>query len=327
MRPKFVDPPQTGSPTPASTTTVVCLHGFPDTHHSWAQLTEYLSSNLPTAAVLTPHLPGYCPDAANQLPLSIDAMVIALLDYSRAKKLSAFHVVAHDWGSCIAQAFSLKYPEKVLSLTLLAIPFNFFSNVLKLGNSKQLFLSRYMCEMQAPNAQSRLMRGKLEALVDTWSPFPDKAARNALLGNVREAFGNKPVIDSAVQYYRTNIGCDSVVLKGVLLLVWVITHPVIFMFTSPLLSLLCRALYYVPIRHPADWRSDDLDVSKLPLDRVLMLGGALDGCCDVRMFETMKGKGMKVEVIDGAGHWLHIEKPGEVNGLIMKHLEAGKKSK
>lgn len=254
------------------------------------------------------------------MSLSIADLVTALHKYAESKTLSSFHIVGHDWGSCVAQAFALRYPHKVLSLTLLAIPFNFFSNVLMLGNSKQLLLSRYMSEMQVPNSQARLLSGKLENLVDSWSPFPDKGARDALVADVKAAFSDNTVIDSAVQYYRTNIGCDNVLVKAVLLLIWLITHPALFVLTSPLLSILCRALYYVPVRHPADWRYEDLDTSKLALCRILMLGGALDGCCDVQMFEAMKGKGMAVEVIGHAGHWLHLEQPEKVNRCIYNHV-------
>ena len=59
----------------------------------------------------------------------------------------------------------------------------------------------------------------------------------------------------------------------------------------------------------------------------LALTGALDGCMDTRLHDTAMRpadfpRGLRVERIEGAGHFLHQEKPDEVNALILDWLRS-----
>ncbi|HEX8826441.1 MAG TPA: hypothetical protein VF794_41450, partial [Archangium sp.] len=54
------------------------------------------------------------------------------------------------------------------------------------------------------------------------------------------------------------------------------------------------------------------------------LTGALDGCVSTRLFDSVRPenfrKGLRTERIQGAGHFLHQEKPAEVNRLLVEWL-------
>jgi pimeloyl-ACP methyl ester carboxylesterase len=53
----------------------------------------------------------------------------------------------------------------------------------------------------------------------------------------------------------------------------------------------------------------------------LYLHGRTDGCMGVELAEAsapfLSSEGSRLEVIDGAGHFLHVERPDEVNRLII----------
>ncbi|HKJ25987.1 MAG TPA: alpha/beta hydrolase, partial [Myxococcota bacterium] len=64
--------------------------------------------------------------------------------------------------------------------------------------------------------------------------------------------------------------------------------------------------------------------SPIPV-RTLALTGALDGCMDSRLHDlTMKAEdfpeGFEVVRVAGAGHFLHQEKPDDVNRLLLDWL-------
>jgi pimeloyl-ACP methyl ester carboxylesterase len=53
----------------------------------------------------------------------------------------------------------------------------------------------------------------------------------------------------------------------------------------------------------------------------LYLHGRTDGCMGVEIAEGaepfLTSEGSRLEIVDGVGHFLHVEKPDEVNGLIV----------
>lgn len=68
-------------------------------------------------------------------------------------------------------------------------------------------------------------------------------------------------------------------------------------------------------------------MSFLDLDReargVLMICGDEDGCVCSDMYERgwgEEGGGVTVRKIEGAGHWMHLEKAGVVEKYIEEHL-------
>lgn len=100
---------------------IIFLHGFPDTgltyHHQIAEFAKDYTVFVPT-------LRGFPPSS---VPASADCYaipelvgdIVALLDHLG---LHAAHIVGHDWGGVVLQAFSLFHPERIKSLTLLNSP-------------------------------------------------------------------------------------------------------------------------------------------------------------------------------------------------------------
>ena len=320
----FVDPPDASASHIRGAPHVVLLHGFPDTYRTWHSLSLTLQQNNFNAH--TPMLPGYDPQSRPG-SLTLEDIAAALHRYLHERNITSCHLIGHDWGSVIVQSFTLAYSSyNIMSLTLLAIPFNFMHNAL--SNPKQITLSRYMIRMQNSNAQHRLLNEDwLESLVDTWSDWSSsRQARDDLVDNVRATFEAGNCVDHAVQYYRTNVALDSILVKtalGVLgLLIDSYAWPLLSYFIACLPSAILASLIS---HHPAASRLSD--VASLPSRAIMMVGGRDDGCCDVGQFEAMRGFGARVEIVEQAGHWMHLEREAEVAALILDHIQRKMKMK
>jgi pimeloyl-ACP methyl ester carboxylesterase len=121
---------------------LVFLHGFPDndlTYHR--QIAEFARDHT----VYVPTMRGYPPSS---VPTDVDRYsveelvsdMVALMDNLQ---LDSAHVIGHDWGGVVLQAFALYHPERVKSLVLLNSPvLQPFLNLLQ-TDSEQQKLARY----------------------------------------------------------------------------------------------------------------------------------------------------------------------------------------
>ena len=102
---------------------VVLLHGWPDDASTWDAVRPMLREA--GFRLIIPTLRGFganrfLSDAPRTGNSAIHAMdVIALLD---ALGVNRFAVVGHDWGSNIAEALAVGWPERVTRITMLSTP-------------------------------------------------------------------------------------------------------------------------------------------------------------------------------------------------------------
>ena len=109
---------------PVDAPVVLLLHGWPDDRSSW----ESVASSLQSAGLRTivPSLRGFgrtrflssdTPRTGNSAVHALD--MIALLD---ELGVESFCVAGHDWGSNIAEALAVGWPDRVARLAMLATP-------------------------------------------------------------------------------------------------------------------------------------------------------------------------------------------------------------
>lgn len=100
---------------------VLCLHGFPDTPHTWDGLLPVLAKSGYRA--VAPSLRGYAPSSApkdgDYSMLALGEDVLALMDALGEKKAI---VIGHDWGALAAYMAANLAPDRVEKLVTLAIP-------------------------------------------------------------------------------------------------------------------------------------------------------------------------------------------------------------
>jgi pimeloyl-ACP methyl ester carboxylesterase len=266
---------------------VLCLHGFPDTAYSFrAQLPALADAGFHAVA---PFMRGYAPtepapDGRYDSPvLSADA--IALIDALGARDAFIF---GHDWGAVAAYGAAAAAPNRIRKLVTAAVPHGgqFFQALVT--DYAQQRRSWYMFFFQTAIADAAVSHNDfafLERLWADWSPGWRWSKED--MEELKRSFRQKGTLEAALGYYRATLG------------------PVLKMPIQP--GQLAAAMPQ-PINVPA-----------------LMLHGRDDGCIGVELLDGMAAlfpRGLRVEIVDKAGHFVHRERPEVCNRLIVDFLKS-----
>jgi pimeloyl-ACP methyl ester carboxylesterase len=266
---------------------VLCLHGFPDTAHSFRhQMPALAAAGFHAVA---PFMRGYSPTEAasdgryDSAALAEDALaLIAALGYKDAI------IFGHDWGAVAAYGAAAAAPERVSKLVTAAVPYGtkFFEALVI--NYAQQRRSWYMFFFQTPIAEAAVAFNDfafLEKLWADWSPGWRWAPEDMEV--LKRSFRAKGTLEAALGYYRATLG------------------PA---FKMPVDPKAIAAAMSAPINVPA-----------------MMIHGRDDGCIGAVLLEGMEKlfpKGLKIEVVQGAGHFVHQEKPDLVNEVVLRFLKS-----
>lgn len=264
---------------------VLCLHGFPDTAHSFRHQMPALAEAGYHA--VAPFMRGYAPTEPapdgryESAALSVD--VVALIDALGEKDAIVF---GHDWGAVAAYGVAAAAPARIRKLITAAVPYgaNFFQALIT--NYAQQKRSWYMYFFQSAIAEMAVSFNDfafLEKLWTDWSPDWKWSAEE--MEALKRCFRAPGTLSAALGYYRATLGA-------------------LFRGTAPGENAGTSA----PIEVPS-----------------MMIHGRNDGCIGVELLEGMASyfpRGLRTEIIDGAGHFVHQEKPATVNRLILEFLEA-----
>ena len=266
---------------------VICVHGFPDTPRTFRHLLPALgdAGYRGVAVTLRGYEPSSQPADGDYGAMALAEDVFAWMD---ALGLEGAHLVGHDWGASIVCAAAALNPARVKSLTMLSVPHPGLFAAIALKDFGQLRRSWYMFFFQlrglADWAIARNDRAFLKMLYRHWSPgwTPDRADMRALI----DSFAEPGVAAAALQYYRTAFNPKAPrQAEG-------------------------AALFGKPVTVPT-----------------LGLCGETDGCISAGIFErcmipAMFSAGVEVRRVAGAGHFLQMERPAEVNAAIISFLRA-----
>jgi pimeloyl-ACP methyl ester carboxylesterase len=254
----------------------LCLHGFPDTAHTWRLLLPELARAGFRA--VAPFTRGYAPteipgDAAYSVSdLAADAN--ALHDVLGGDGDAV--LIGHDWGAETAYAAAASAPDRWRRLVTLGVPPAGMDEVL-LGDYEQLKQFFYLFLLQdesglAEDVAARDDMAFLDLLWRDWSPGFEAAGH---LTRVKESLREPEHLAAAVAYYRaTLLGTETE-----------------------------RAA---------------------PPQPTLYLHGARDGCIRadlVRDAANFLAAGSRTVIVPDSGHFLHLEKPAEVNAQILAWVQ------
>ncbi len=181
---------------------VLCLHGFPDTAHSF----EPLLTRLAQAGfhAVAPFLRGYRPSGlasnGDYRITTVAGDVIGLLDAFGASRA---YLVGHDWGAAASYLAAARHPERIAALVTAAVPH--LRRFLWWPSWRQLRRSRYMGFFQLPWIPERRIAAAdfawLRRLVREWSPH--WRFSSADLAPVEASLADPARRAAALAYYRT----------------------------------------------------------------------------------------------------------------------------
>jgi pimeloyl-ACP methyl ester carboxylesterase len=264
----------------------LCLHGFPDSAHTW----RYLLPELAGAGfhAVAPFLRGYAP---TQLPPDDNYQLGAVVRDANGLH-EAFGagpdavIVGHDWGALVAYGAVAHQPDRWRRAVTAAVPPTAAVGM-SLLTYTQLQRSWYMFFFLSPLAEAALPLDDysfVDHLWADWSPGYDAAWDVA---RVKESIGDPEHMLAAISYYR--------------------------------------ALYQPELQVPelADEQASILLPTPKP---TLYLHGRDDNCMLLSSISTdplaFLAEGSAMEVVDSAGHFLHVEAPDVVNTRVVDFLTA-----
>jgi pimeloyl-ACP methyl ester carboxylesterase len=195
-------------------------------------------------------------------------------------------LLGHDWGAVAAYGAAILAPHKVAKLIALAVPHGGALRTAFLSNPAQQRLSWYIFFFQMPFAEAAVAHADfifLEQLWRDWSPAWSYSADE--LAAVKATFRKPGVLRAALSYYRDTLNPAR-------------HHPTL-----------------------ADTRARQGEPVGVP---TLYIHGAQDGCIGVEMTDGMERAftaSLNKRIIADAGHFVHQEKPEEVNRLLLEFIK------
>ena len=272
-------------------TPVLCLHGFPDNCLTFRhQVKPLVQAGY---RVILPVMRGYEPGSiqpdGRYYMADLAEDTVRWVDRIGVDKV---HLVGHDWGAVSAWAAVGLAPERLLSVTSIAIPYLKHAAKGIQAHPQQLLNSWYMSFFQlrglADWGVSAADWWFIKRLWKRWSP--DYVAPPDVLNSVLNTFRQTGVKKAALGYYRCMYDAFSAPGRA--------SHQ------------LLRCAVAVP---------------------ALLITGENDGCIDTRLFETTYRardflSDVQLERLSGAGHFAQLEKPDVVTGLLLDFFEKSGRS-
>ncbi len=179
----------------------LCLHGFPDTAHTWRHL-------LPSLAdagfhAVAPFMRGYAPTEVPSDGRYDRAALVA--------DIGALHealggdgdavLIGHDWGAAAAYDAAALEPERWRSVVTMSIPPPPLDAML-FADYEQLKRFFYMLLFQLPFAEELVDAGGMALLERLWRDWSPAYEPDEDLAWVRESLVERANLSAALGYYR-----------------------------------------------------------------------------------------------------------------------------
>ncbi len=259
----------------------LCLHGFPDSAHTWRHLLPPLVDAGFHA--VAPFMRGFAPTAVpDDGCFSLGALIAdvnALHDALEGDEQAV--LIGTDWGAEAAYGAAAFAPERWRRLVTMAIP--------PLSMDAQLFtdfeqLRRffYMFLFTQPFAEELVAADDMafiERLWADWSPGHDADEDVAF---AKDCIREPDHLTAAIGYYRAALGAPAVSC--------------------------------------AKFAAEQGAQAQVPPQPTLYLHGARDGCIGADLVQGAQSHlsdGSRFLLIEDAGHFLHLEHPELVNGEVL----------
>ena len=195
-------------------------------------------------------------------------------------------LIGHDWGALATYVAAAAAPDRWRRVVAAAVPPQ-AAIAEAFFTYDQLQRSWYMFFFQSPLADMAVPVDDLAFIDRLWADWSPGYEATEDLGHVKDCLRDPANLTAALGYYRATIGSGA--------------------------------------------RSPELDAIEAtaaagpPPQPTLYLHGVDDGCMGIELADRaasiLGSDGSRVERVDGTGHFLHLEAPDRVNGLILDFLD------
>jgi pimeloyl-ACP methyl ester carboxylesterase len=261
----------------------LCLHGFPDSAHSW----RYLLPALADAGfhAVAPFMRGYAPTG---IPadgcFGLGALVadaVALHDALGGDDRAV--LIGSDWGAETAYGAAAFAPDRWRRVVTLGVPPLALDTKI-FADYDQLKRFFYLFFLKTPFAESVLAAHDMAFLDRLWQDWCPGYDASEDLRNVKQCLRGEDNLTAAIGYYRA----EEPGLRQ----------------SGP----------------DGPYATEEAALAAAGPQPTLYLHGSRDGCIDlalVRGAERHLAIGSRMEVVEEAGHFMHVEKPAVVNDRIL----------
>lgn len=265
---------------PADGDMVILLHGFPEGAESWSKQVDALAKA--GCLAVAPDLRGY---GLSDAPEDVEQYAIGHLVDDVEGLIKAFgrseaHVAGHDWGAIVAWFFASRHPEMAKTLTALSVAHPAALAEASRMDEDQRARSRYVgLFVQEGKAEHVLADEDHRRLRAMFALGPNPAAvPPALLEHFVRSLSRPGRLTAALNYYRANLGAGG--------------------------GAWAALAQEVTITTPASllWGDEDPALGRRAVEATT---------------HHVEGP-YRLEILEGAGHWLQFERPAEVSRSLVQ---------
>jgi pimeloyl-ACP methyl ester carboxylesterase len=265
---------------------MLCMHGFPDDARTWRhQMQVFADAGY---RVVAPFQRGYAPTAPSPTgtyqTAALGRDIIGLLDALSPGKPAI--VFGHDWGALASWQAALLAPDRIEKLIGAGVPYGPQVQAGMFTSYAQQKRSWYIFFFQNFMADMAVAHDDFRFIRNLWKDWsPTWEFTEEDIGPVIETLGKPGVLDAAIGYYRC---------------------------------------IFDPSRQDPALMAEQMRYGSEPIEvPTLYFHGTACGCMGVELCEGMEAsfpKGLEKVIVEGAGHFVHCERPDIVNARVLKFL-------
>jgi len=258
----------------------ILLHGFPEGAESWTRQLDALAKA--GHLVVAPDLRGYglsdAPEGVENY--AIDHLVDDVAGIIKAFGKSEAHVAGHDWGALVAWFFAGRHPEMTKTLTALSVAHPAALAEASRVDTDQRDRSRYVALfLQEGKAEHVLADEDNRRLRGMFALGPNPdAVPHSVVDHFVRSLSRPGRLTAALNFYRANLGAGGGAWAAL---------------TQELKIATPTALI---------WGDQDPALGRRAVEAT---AGYVEGP-------------YRLQVLEGAGHWLQFERPDEVSKALTR---------
>ena len=150
---------------PTDAPPVILLHGFPESHRTWARLAPLLGDRL---RLVMPDLRGFGQSDRPQdvEAYATDTLIADLFALADALGIDRFALVGHDWGGAIAWAAALRGNPRIERLAIVNSPHPWIFQKSLIEDARQRAASQYITAFRTPGMEAAVEAMGVERFFD-----------------------------------------------------------------------------------------------------------------------------------------------------------------